>query len=409
MFSIFSTGFTMHGDPDYVDANGNAGSSPGTCPRGFLWGTDQNNLTNEIIDTTSSNNNSDPATFMGGTMAYSYALGGLNASTAYYYRAFISTGSDICDGGSNPGTRIYGDIRALTTAAPQLAFTAFDTYIGTSSPETLGDTVTEQSGQNRIFFKITASQDLAGMKIPVVSLNIIAPSAGAGDIGDFSISNSMLINGSTINDLAPIEFGGGGGASNNEAITMLQLIADNKTEGNETYRLTISPNYVDAAGNVQGQHGLNTSIDFIINDTSIYQPTDIGYGLTPYNLLGSPVVTTTNGVTVSKYTFDNTNGTYGPNHIIFLNTYDDLDPIIHTSDTTTQNTVYWSNDPNGATNDHSSINGSGNSAIVSNTTVDTNQTTGTGTGFVNNNASVVFDDGAASSGMPELNEGLISG
>jgi hypothetical protein len=404
--TIFSSGFTMHGDPAFTGSG-----TPSTCPRGFMWGTDPNNLTNEIIDTTTQNNNNDPATFMGGLMAYSHDLIGLNASTTYYYKAFISTGSDICDPdyGSNPGTRIYGDTKTAATLSPQLSFTEFASYLGISSP-TLGDTVDEDPFPSRITFRITASQDLADHTIDAVSLTKLAPNPGAGEVEDFSTSNSTLLSGSTINDLASFTFGAQG-ASNNQANLNLTMVEDNMTEGTESYRLTISPDYKDANGNVVGQHGLSTTIDFYINDTSIYQATEIGYGSSPYNALGSPTVTTQSGKTISTYTFDNSGATYGPGHTILLRTYDDIDPTIATSGTNTPNTAYWSNDANGDTNDHASINGTNSSADVHDTTVNNgNLTSGSGqTGFLSgNNANITFVDGQGFTGQYIPNQNLVS-
>ena len=373
--SIFSTGFTMNAGP--FTYAGQAGADNNTA-RGFEWGTDQNNLSNTHVQNTV------------GTMAYSHDLTGLNASTTYYYRAYSTSPAE--------GT-VYGSIESAQTSAPALTFTEFASYLGTSSPTTPGSTVDESPFLQRIFFKIAASQDLAGNLIDVVSLNKISPSSGAGEIDDFSISNSTMLTGSTINDLAQFEFGVQG-SPNNEANLSLGIAEDNKTEGNETYRLTISPDYKDANGNVLGQHGLNTTLDFIINDTSIYQPTVIGYGLNPFNAFGTPTVTTANGVTISTYTFDNSNANYGPGHTVLLNTFDDIDPVIDTNNTGTNNIVYWSNSATGATNNHSILNGTANSAIVHNTTVNTAAISGSGTGWLNNNANITFEDGQDSSSAP---------
>ena len=133
--------------------------------------------------------------------------------------------------------------------------------------------------------------------------------------------------------------------------------------------------------------------------------------LNPYNALGSPTVTTQNGKTISTYTFDNSGNTYGPGHTILLRTYDDIDPTIATSGTNTPNTFYWSNDANGDTNDHNSINGTGSSAVVHDTAVNNgNLTSGNGqTGWLSsNNANITFVDGQGSTGAYTPNPNTIS-
>ena len=402
--NIFDSGFTMHGDPDYTGQ-----ASISTCPRGFMWGTDSNNLTNEIIDTIGSNNNSDPSTFMGGTNAYSYNLTGLQPETTYYYKAFITLNSQICEtagggyGNGNPGTKLFGALQTVTTASATLNFTAFNTSVGTGlSNSVAGNEVDETPNTPRIWFEIEATSDLDGYTIDIVSLVKTSPQSTPGEILDFNVSNSSMIpNGSTnLTSLAPFEFGGPSAPSNAKAVLMLAIKADNKTEGNETYQLTISPDYKDANGNVAGQHGLSTTKNFIINDTSIYTATSIGYGLTPFNALGSPTVTNPGALTLSTYTFDNSGGTFGPGHQILINAFEDLDPIMETTNTNTPNTFYWSNNADGSTNDTNTINGSGSNAVIHNLAIDTNSTSGSGTGWLNNHAKITFEDGPASTSTP---------
>ena len=379
--SIFSTGFTMEAaaltHPN-LGSGGWNGSPDNPTERGFEWGTDQNNLSNTQVHP------------LVGIMAFDHDLTGLNAETTYYYRAYIITPAE--------GT-VYGSIESAQTSQAQLTFTEFGTYLGTSAPTTPGSTVDENPFPQRIFFKIAASQDLAGHTIEVLSLTKLAPTPGAGEIEDFSISNSTMLNGSTINDLVDFEFGVQG-ATNNEARLSLAIANDNRTEGNETYRVTISPDYKDANGNVVGQHGLAETKDFIINDTSVYTPTLIGYGLSPFNALGSPTASNSGGITLSTYTFDNSGGTFGPGHQILINAFDNLDPAMETINTNTPNTFYWSNNADGSTNDTNSINGSGSNAVIHNLAIDTSSTSGSGTGWLNNHAKITFEDGPASTSSP---------
>lgn len=378
---IMDSGFTMHGDPAFTGSG-----TPSTCPRGFMWGTDPNNLTNEIIDTTSSNNNSDPNTFMGGLMAYSYNMTGLQPETTYYYKAFISLGSDICspDLGSNPGTRVYGDLETVNTLTATLAFTSFFTEVGISSSTIVsGDTVGEvkagSGAYQKVWFTITATQDIAGYKIPVVGITKIQPNAGLGEIEDFNLANSSILDSSSTslsgNDVNPFEFGTGSASSNNNARLTIAIAEDNMTEGNETYRLTISPDYTDANDNVLGQHGLSTTIDFIINDDSVYEPTVINNALAGGAFIG-PTVTTSNGITLSTYSFDNNPAVQGPVQEVEIDAFGNTDPVLNGGSTNIVNTFYWSNSADGSTNDTGSINGSGNNAVVHNTAVDASHASG---------------------------------
>ena len=83
-----------------------------------------------------------------------------------------------------------------------------------------------------------------------------------------------------------------------------------------------------------------------------------------------------------------------------MNTFNDVDPVIDSNNTGTNNIVYWSNSATGATNNHSILNGTANSAIVHNTTVNTAAISGSGTGWLNNNANITFEDGQDSSTAP---------
>ena len=372
---IMDTGFTMHGDPAFTGSG-----TPSTCPRGFMWGTDPNNLTNEIISTTSSNNNSDPATFMGGLMAYSYNITGLQPETTYYYKAFISLGSDICDPdlGSNPGTRVYGDLETVNTLTATLSFTSFYTEVGGISLTT-GDTVDEAPFLQRIYFRMSATQDITGYKIAPVSFTKISPNAGAAEGADFNGANSSLID-NNANLTGDFTFSG------SSATGYIAIAEDNKTEGNETYRLTISADYTDANGVVLGQHGLSTTKDFIINDNSVYAATIIENGVGSVNTFSGPTSSTSGSVELSSYAFDNNPSIQGPTQIVLVNAYLDTDPQFVNTGTSVPNTVYWSNNADGSTNDSSSIQGD----VVHGTAIDTNAVSG---GW---NCSITFEDGSGS-------------
>lgn len=388
--NIFDSGFTMHGDPDYTAPAGQTGNPPGSCPRGFMWGTDSNNLTNEIIDTTSSNNNPDPNTFMGGTNAFSYNLTGLQPETTYYYKAFITENSQICEpagggiGSGNPGTKLFGALQTVTTAAATLNFTAFNTSVGTSlSNSVAGNEVDETPQFQRIWFEIQSTNDLAGYTIDIDSLVKTSPTSGAGEILDFSISNSSMIpNGSTnLTSLTPFEFGANGSASNSVAVLSLAIQPDNVTEGDEVYQLTISPDYKDANGNVAGQHGLSLTKTFTIRDTSGFVPVQAAYGdTTEYDMLGTGVETTANGVTILTYTFDNDPATVGPAHQILLSPQGDpLHVFYGTGNVNTPGAVYWSNSPTGASNDSNAIQHVVN-GVISGTLIDQADANNSGSG-----------------------------
>lgn len=355
--NVFDTGFTMHGDPDYT------GQSPQTAPRGFEWGTDQNNLSNNV------QNN------LGGTSAYSHNLTGLTPETTYYYRAYITA----------PGGIMYGTTQSVTTPATQLSFTAFNTSVGTSLGNSVaGNEVDETPNTPRIWFEIEATSDLAGYTIDIVSLVKTSPTSGAGEITDFSISNSSMIpNGSTnLTSLAPFEFGGPSAPSNAKAVLNLAIYADNVTEGDEVYQLTISPDYKDANGNVAGQHGLSTTKSFTIRDTSGFVPIQAAYGdTTDYDMLGTGVETSpSSGVTILTYTFDNEPATVGPAHQILLSPEGNPLHVFHsTGNVNTPGAVYWSNDANGATNDSAAIQHALNGTITG-TAVSSANANNTGSG-----------------------------
>lgn len=383
--NVFDTGFTMHGDPDYT------GQSPDTCPRGFMWGTDSNNLTNEIIDTMGSNNNSDPNTFMGGTAPYSYNLTGLQPETTYYYKAFITLNSQICEttgggvGSGNPGTKLFGALQTVNTPSAALNFTAFNTLVG-SSPSTgvAGNEVDEDPQFQRIWFEIQSTNDLAGYTIDIASLVKTSPTSGAGEIADFSISNSgMIPNGSTnLTSLTPFEFGANGSPSNSVAVLSLAIKPDNVTEGDEVYQLTISPDYKDANGNVAGQHGLSLTKSFTIRDTSGFVPIQAAYGdTTNYDMLGTGVETSpSSGVTILTYTFDNDPATVGPAHQILLSPEGNPLHVFQSSgNVNTPGAVYWSNDANGSTNDSATI-AFGVNAPITGTQIDSANADNSGSG-----------------------------
>ncbi len=354
--NIFATGFTMNGGP--FTYGGQAGADNNTA-RGFEWGTDQNNLSNTHVQNTV------------GTMAYSHNLTGLNASTTYYYRAYSTSPAE--------GT-VYGSIESAQTSAPVLAFNALTMEVG-STQGTPGSTVDETPFAQRVYFTINATQDIDGYTIDVLSLTKTAPNVGAGEIEDFSLSNSSMINGSTMNDLADFEFGGPSAASNAQAKLYLAIADDNLTEGTETYQVTISPDYKDANGNVAGQHGLTTTYTFNINDTSVNVPVQAAYGQPAnHGILGSGVTSTSGSVSLFTYTFDNNPAVVGPTHTILFSPESTPTHTINTSATNVANTIYWSNSADGSTNDTTAITGGGNTAVLQNFTVSGQNANNTGSG-----------------------------
>ena len=360
--NLFDTGFTMHAAPSYT------GQSPQTAPRGFEWGTDQNNLSNNEVNN------------LGGTSAYSHNLTGLTPETTYYYRAYITA----------PGGIMYGTTQSITTPATQLSFTAFNTSVGTSLGNSVAGNEVDETpasagnvANERIWFEIEATTDLAGYTIDINSLVKTSPTSGAGEIADFSINNSSMIpNGSTnLTSLASFEFGGQSAPSNAKAVLSLAIKADNVTEGDEVYQLTISPDYKDANGNVAGQHGLSLTKTFTIRDTSGFVPVQAAYGdTTEYDMLGTGVETTANGVTILTYTFDNDPATVGPAHQILLSPQGDpLHVFYGTGNVNTPGAVYWSNSPTGASNDSNAIQHPTN-GMITGTLIDQADANNTGSG-----------------------------
>jgi|MDSY01.1.fsa_nt_gb hypothetical protein len=368
----FSTGFTLN-----ATFSNNGGGSNNATAMGFEWGLDQNNLSDSWNSSA-----------INGNSTINHSVAGLTASTTYYARAFVTT---------SLGTQ-YGTILTTTTSAPALAFTSF--YSSLTQQGAANSEVDEAPFLKRIYFNIEASQAIAGYKIGIVSLSKMS---APGQIEDFNVGNSSRFfnagANSAITDLFDFEFGWNGASPDNVAESWLAIKDDETTEGDETYRLTISPDYTDTNGNVLGQHGLSTTLDFIIKDNSIYTATIIGSGISPYTLFGSPTVTTSGNSTLSTYSFDNSNGSYGPAISVLLDAFGNDDPTLHSSSTSTANTFYWSLNPNGSTNDTPSINGNGTSALVHNTAVDTNSVSGTGTGFLTaNHARITWDDGRGAGG-----------
>ena len=216
-----------------------------------------------------------------------------------------------------------------------------------------------------------------------------------------------MLNGSTINDLAPFEFGGSGTASNAQAKLYLAIAEDNLTEGTETYQVTISPDYKDANGNVAGQHGLATTYSFNINDTSVNVPVQAAYGQPAnHGILGSGVTSTSGSVTLFTYTFDNNPAVVGPSHTILFSPESSPTHTINTSATNVANTIYWSNSADGSTNDTNAITAGAN-AVLQNFSVSGQNANNTGSGgSFYGSWQVTFEDKATASAP--ANPGLSS-
>jgi hypothetical protein len=331
-----------------------------------------------------------PVSLSGGTGFFKNVTG-LTGGTTYYAQAY----------GTNSAGEGTGITVSATTlaAAPSLSFNSFSVEAqnnpdGINVPEPNPST----SFNNNALITITSTNVPDGYYIPVVSITKVAPSASAGQYADFNASNSSLLIGSTINDLGVFTF------SNDEATGTLRVQPDNTTEGNETYRVTISPDYLDANDNVIGQHGLSAYVDFIILDNSISTATELGYNnASNYGALGSPTTSTSGNTSFSTYTFNNSGGTYGPSHNILFKANTSADPVYNTSSTNTVNTFYWSLDSEGVTNDSAAINGNGSSCVVNSTAMNPNGQGGSGVGFLgNNHGFILFSDGQASGGSSPL-------
>lgn len=274
------------------------------------------------------------------------------------------------------------------------SFTVFQTQDGTSTD------VNEGAGPTgNATFRITGTDIPDGCQIAVTGIQVLDSNGapGTGDIADFDVTSSSMLS-NTATDLTsgsgsfePFEF------LNNVAELDLQVVADNVTEGNETYRVTISADVTDGSG-VIGQHGLTSTIDFIINDTSIYTPALMYYGsLGNPGLLGSAQASTaSNGDILSTYTWDNNTTPLGPVHTIIVDTFNDIPPVIISGSgaVTTAGAVYWSNSADGSTNDTTSIVGSGANAVVHNFNISANFASN---GQDSGNASLSWEDGQGAS------------
>lgn len=365
--SITETSMTLLGNED------NNGGEALTA-RGFKMGLAANAM-----------NSTFPVSLSGGAGFFKNVTG-LTGGTTYYAQAY---------GTNSAGEATGNTVSATTVAANNMSFNSFSVEAqnnpdGINVPEPNPAT----SFSNNALITITSTNVPDGYYIPVVSITKIAPSAGAGQYADFNASNSSLLIGSTINDLGVFTFSG------DVAIGTLRVQGDNTTEGNETYRVTISPDYLDDNDNVIGQHGLNAYVDFVILDNSISTATELGYNnASNYGALGAPVTSTSGGTTFSTYTWNNNGGAYGPTHNILFKANGQADPSYNTGSTNTVNTFYWSLDSEGATNDSAAINGSASSCVVNATAMNPNGQGGSGVGFlVNNNGFILFVDGQGSSG-----------
>ena len=270
------------------------------------------------------------------------------------------------------------------------SFTVFQTSDSTSS------SVEEAAGNTgNATFRITGTNIPDGYQIAVTNIQVLDSNGapGAGDIADFDVASSSMLAGTdlTSGNLNPFVF------ANNVAELDLQVVADNVTEGNETYRVTISADVTDGSG-VIGQHGLTSTIDFIINDTSIYTPALMYYGNSGNpGLLGSAQASTaSNGDILSTYTWDNNTTPLGPAHTIIVDTFNDIDPVVISGSgaVNTPGAVYWSNNADGSTDDTTSIVGSGTNAVVHNFNTDANNASN---GQDSGNASLSWEDGQGAS------------
>ena len=274
---------------------------------------------------------------------------------------------------------------------------AYSSFVVFQTSDNTSSSVEEAAGNTgNATFRITGTNIPDGYEIAVTNIQVLDSNGapGAGDIADFDVANSSMLVGTdlTSGNLNPFVF------ANNVAELDLQVVADNVTEGNETYRVTISANVTDSSGGSQGTHGLTSTIDFIINDTSIYAPALMYYGnVGNPGLLGSAQASTaSNGDILSTYTWDNNTTPLGPAHTIIVDTFNDIDPQV-TSGSAAVNTagaVYWSNSADGSTNDTTSIVGSGANAVVHNFNISANSASnGVNTG----NATLSWEDGQGAS------------
>ena len=273
---------------------------------------------------------------------------------------------------------------------------AYSSFIVFQASDNTSSSVQEATGPaGKATFRITGTDIPDGYEIAVTSIQLVSNGGtGAGDIADFDVANSSMLVGTdlTSGNLNPFVF------ANNVAELDLQVVADNVTEGNETYRVTISADVTDGSGGSQGTHGLTSTIDFIINDTSIYAPALMYYGNSGNpGLLGSAQASTaSNGDILSTYTWDNNTTPLGPAHTIIVDTFNDIDPqdISGSAAVNTARAVYWSNSADGSTNDTTSIVGSGTNAVVHNFSISADPASN---GQDSGNASLSWEDGQGAS------------
>ena len=218
-----------------LQANATITTANGTITsRGFLWGTDQNNLTGDVSPT---------------GVNFSANILSLNPNTVYYIQAYAG----------NPAGTGYGNIITVTTAQPAAQY---DSINGTLNPA--------NENENNLTFTVNTTGIAQGV-IPTYELVPVSAGFNSDDIVGGALSGSM----------SPID-------ANGQSSVTIQYRADQTQEGNETYDFKITG---DNSGNTyNGQFPILANR--IINDTSTGAPIWTGATL-KYNPTGSNIANST--------------------------------------------------------------------------------------------------------------------
>ena len=182
--------------------------------RGFLWGTDQNNLTGDVSTT---------------GVSFSANILGLNPNTAYYIQAYA-------ENGYGTGT---GNIVAVTTASVPAEYVSVQ---GTLNPA--------NENENNLTYTVNTTGIAEGV-IPTYELEPVSNGFDANDIVSGSLSGNMT----------PID-------ANGQSTVTIQYAADQTLEGNETYIFKVTG---DNSGNTY-PGGFPFLDNRVINDTSTGAP-----------------------------------------------------------------------------------------------------------------------------------------
>jgi len=212
---VLTTNAPTNVNSNGLQANATITTANGTITsKGFLWGTDQNNLTGDVSPT---------------GVNFSANILSLNPNTPYYIQAYAVNGY---------GTG-YGNIVAVTTSQPAAQY---DSINGTLNP----------SGENEMDLTFTVNTTgIAQGVIPTYELVPVSSGFNSDDIVGGALSGSM----------SPID-------ANGQSSVTIQYRADETQEGDETYNFTVTGD--NSGNNYNGQFPILSNRT--ISDTSTGTP-----------------------------------------------------------------------------------------------------------------------------------------